>query len=268
MSLTNFIKRKDVKEIFNEEFSKPIIKYKKEMLIGKETENPTIVGTAFDYVARFAIEYLNKDKNVITNMWIAEKYVEKSVLSRRDKIDLGNIIINVKHLKAEYLLTGEMTTELIAGAILLAKIDLMHRAPRSGVVIYTEISEADVMKIFKLYNKFMEFDWRAKNVVYLNPSFDNILTSVGLADADVIIDDTLIEIKTVTQTGMSRQTFDQLMGYYLLSEVGGINKDKHQNKINKIAVYSARYGDFIIIDLRDVFDKGRLSEIIKQIELI
>jgi len=70
MSLTKFLKEKDVKRKFQEFFPKPRFTAKKEILAPPLTENYSLVGTAFDYLLRFFIEY--SYEQTISNKWVAE----------------------------------------------------------------------------------------------------------------------------------------------------------------------------------------------------
>lgn len=106
-----------------------------------------------------------------------------------------------------------------------------------------------------------------KDKCFLNPKFGEGSLLVGGADADLIIDDMLIDFKMIKKAGVDRNHFNQLMGYYLLNEIGGIcdkidetgnKKEKHE--INKIGIYSSRYGDLLVYNIDDIFDKSKLDE--------
>ena len=70
MSLTSFLANKDVKERFRQEFEKPRLRVKKELLAPPLSKRYTLVGTAFDYLMRFYLKRLNP--NAVTKQWIAE----------------------------------------------------------------------------------------------------------------------------------------------------------------------------------------------------
>jgi len=59
----------EVKQRFKSEFTKPRFTIKKEMLAPPVTNNPILVGIAFDYLLRFYIQCLNP--KAITRDWIA-----------------------------------------------------------------------------------------------------------------------------------------------------------------------------------------------------
>ena len=70
MSLTSFLKDREVKSLFKEYFKKPRMSTKNEPMAPPLTRHYPLVGTAFDYLMRFYLEYLNK--NAISKHWVAE----------------------------------------------------------------------------------------------------------------------------------------------------------------------------------------------------
>ncbi|GAB4317918.1 MAG: hypothetical protein Kow0084_17600 [Pseudothermotoga elfii] len=61
MSLTSFLKDKDVKNALERTFKKPQFNLQAELLAPPLTNNYSLVGTAFDYLFRFYIKRLNPD---------------------------------------------------------------------------------------------------------------------------------------------------------------------------------------------------------------
>lgn len=88
----------------------------------------------------------------------------------------------------------------------------------------------------------------------LNPNFGEGSRLVQGADADVLIDDTLIEIKTTKKLEFKREYFDQLMGYFILNQVSGIGSLSPKPQINKLAVYFSRFGYLYTFNVYDVVD--------------
>ena len=70
MSLTSFLKNKDVKDAFKQGFKKPRLKLQGELLALPLTNHYGLVGTAFDYLLRFYIKRLNP--NAIEQSWVSE----------------------------------------------------------------------------------------------------------------------------------------------------------------------------------------------------
>jgi hypothetical protein len=83
--------------------------------------------------------------------------------------------------------------------------------------------------------------FRSDRRCILNPTFGRGSNLVGGADADLIIDDTLIDVKTSKHLTFDREFFNQLAGYYILSCIGGVDGCADAG-IKHLAIYYARYG--------------------------
>lgn len=81
MSLTKFLGIKDVRARFRQEFPNHFnIRTKVPLLAAPLTKNYALVGTAFDYLLRFYLKYLNP--GTIESSWVAEtslKLIEAKV---------------------------------------------------------------------------------------------------------------------------------------------------------------------------------------------
>ena len=86
----------------------------------------------------------------------------------------------------------------------------------------------------------------SKKSIHLNPEFGIGSDLVGGAAADLIIDDTLIDIKTISTLEFSITHYRQLIGYWILSKIGKINQTE-KVQINNIGIYFARHGILKII---------------------
>jgi hypothetical protein len=64
----------------------------------------------------------------------------------------------------------------------------------------------------------------------------------GGADADLILDDQIIDFKVTKKLKLSRDHFNQLFGYYTLLALNGKTHFGRVRRINTLGVYFARYG--------------------------
>jgi len=94
----------------------------------------------------------------------------------------------------------------------------------------------------------------------LNPTFKNIPLK---ADADLVVDDMLIDIKTTKNFQLKRNYFNQLIGYYTLYKIGGIDGMPLQNEIKKLGIYFSRQGYLHWYEVDDIIDGNRFPEFIK-----
>jgi hypothetical protein len=101
----------------------------------------------------------------------------------------------------------------------------------------------------------------ARKTCVLNPTFGAGSSLVGGADADFLLDQTLVEIKTTTARMATYAVFEQLVAYVALSEVGGIDGQAHAAPIAAIGVYSARHGCYNAWSIDDIVSRDNLKRL-------
>jgi hypothetical protein len=75
----------------------------------------------------------------------------------------------------------------------------------------------------------------------LNPIFGDASRAVGGADADLIVGDMLVDIKTTKKGTIKREYLNQLLGYFMLARMEKAI-DPTVPAINRIGLYYSRYG--------------------------
>ena len=267
MSLTSILKEAKYRSMFKDRFPKPECNLSGEMLACPQTKNYAIIGTAFDYILRFYIEMTNPD--VKSTVWIAEHglnelrlrsgdYIyeyagdkmriikndsgeslqnEDSDICRKLYLDLEIKYEQIRKEYKQYLNDGIMTRDLLGGSIVLAQLDGVYRA--RYINGFNPIDEKDIDDLENLLNVAKKIDFfSTSSKCLLDPTFGQGSKLVGGADADLIIGDTLIDIKTVMQpTQKYLDVWLQIVGYYILNM---INNDEY--KIKSIGVYFSRHG--------------------------
>lgn len=259
MSLTKILEDKKYKEFRDEikrNFKKPKAKFGSSMLAPPLTNNYAGIGTAFDYLFRFYIEYNNPQTK--TSDWVSQSGLE--VIIERVK-QLGHGIFykydqyKPKEFEVEakkdfsiaidrykkYLVDGIFTKELISSSIFLAQLDVICR---SGYINseFGMCNPHDVEDLFKMVSIIESDRFISKETCYLNPTFGTASILVGGADADLIIGDLLVDIKSTITPVVTQKHFNQLIGYYLLSLIGGINNEKDSKPIKRVGIYFSRHG--------------------------
>jgi len=81
---------------------------------------------------------------------------------------------------------------------------------------------------------------------------------VGGADADFVIDDKLIDIKTTKKLELKLNDFCQVIGYLLLHIISGIDGSKELLKINQLGIYYSRYAYLFLFNIQDLIDDHAL----------
>ncbi len=279
MSLSKFLKIEDVKKKFQECFSKTRFAVKREILAPPLTKNYGRVGTAFDYLLRFYLKYLNPQ--AITFRWVAELSLEglkekvelkKSKLTKDQRIVLP--LLNdwytkgkeelklAKERYTQFLETGQVTDDLIKSTLYLAKLDSIYRA---GYIKknFEYVDKNDIKDLKNLISLINQKEFKPNNNCILNPTFGNASIMVGGADADLVIDEMLIDIKTTKIFQMKREYYDQLIGYYTLYRIDGIDSMPGDSEIKKLGVYFSRYGYLHLYNIEDIIDENTFPEFIK-----
>lgn len=246
----------------------PPMAVKREILAPPLSNRYSLVGTAFDYLMRFYLKWLNPD--AVTTQWVAEL-----VLTTPSSPLLQDVVINgrsgeivhfreteltrkaqwvIEQAKADYkdyLSSGQVTDQLIESALRLAQLDPVFRA---GVVDENlgTVHKEDVDDLRKLISLVDPQFFKASRLCLLNPTFGEASRLVGGADADLVIDDAIIDIKTTKNLRLERDHFNQLIGYFILHEIAGVGGLIPKPEIRRVGIYFSRFGYLHLIDLDDV----------------
>jgi hypothetical protein len=90
--------------------------------------------------------------------------------------------------------------------------------------------------------------FKADTICELNPIF-KASSRVDGADADLIIDRTLIDIKTTKKGVVQQKDLHQLIGYYVLTTVGG------DYAIDTLAFYYSRFRELYTLSVDEVINQ-------------
>ncbi len=86
---------------------------------------------------------------------------------------------------------------------------------------------------------------------------------VGEADGDLLIDDLLIDVKTTKELSLEREAFNQLIGYYSLYKIDGIDGAPPQHEVKRLGIYFSRYAYLHVIRVEDVIDAQRFPQFLE-----
>lgn len=247
-------------------FSKEYVQYAEYKL--KNPYNSTIVGTAFDYLARWTIaKNINGMKEDSYSKLIAEhglKYCEreakrdKKYNSIQKKYDDG--IKNVERFVNE----SSNETDIIKIAIFFAKLENIWRSriPRFCIDIEKllevekEVFDDLVVLVEVFQTKFIDSGIvTPDSIVVYNPTFGDASYFCGGADADIYIyiDGTLYDFKCTKKERYVWKDVAQILGYYLLDCISKDHKDQENDldkyEIRRIAFYKARFGEIEYYDV-------------------
>ena len=266
MSLTSYLTdpaHQEIRTKFRKEFLRPAFNFENEIKAHPLTPNYGIIGTAFDYLLRFTIQHCNKEKEIHCSGWVADiayKQLEYS-FAGEEQSTFKKRYQRAKKNHDKFINTGKISNQLIADSLFLAKLDLYVRAGIIAADLFEE-NDLDIKDLKKLLAAINISDFLFRKKCFLNPTFGKGSAMVGGADADMILDDTLIEIKVTKHLKLEREHLNQLIGYYILALVGGINKVHQGSSIKRVGIYFARHGLLWTISLSE-FGNSKKFEVFK-----
>jgi hypothetical protein len=218
--------------------------------------NYGLVGTAFDYLLRWHLQ--RATPHACTRPWAAEAAIGRLPASQRPHAIA--LLQLAKDQHARFLVHGDLTEELCAAAIGLARLDAVFRSGRGRAEIGVPPLPQDLADLRALLAAVPASLTRPLDRCLLNPTFGEASRAVGGADADLVLDDMLVDVKTTKNFKLERMAFDQLIGYFLLATLGGMDADPEPSRaITQVAIYFARYGCLVAWPLERLVPDGALQ---------
>lgn len=169
----------------------------------------------------------------------------------------------LSQLAEQYVQTGMNTKGVVKAALINA-----GWKPNEEVHswIDRDAFEADVLaEMEALFGLLREQEWTEGEMVFEKPTFGghrHILPGEG----DFIVDDLLVDIKTTENPSFTNSFWQQVLLYYVLTDVQRIlqdvegrtyGKEAFEGKypdIERVGIYFARYGELKTVDMRDLID--------------
>ncbi|MBS1979420.1 MAG: hypothetical protein JST46_18765 [Bacteroidetes bacterium] len=298
MSLTSILSynNKDFKgfrELLTESFPAPRIKFHQEIKVAPATTNYMLIGKAFDYLLRFHLEK-EYGKKVSARKWVAESALtyfndrnNGLIHSRGDELSdltydelrklfddkeerdkLRNQKVKEKFVECQKIhqqfieskLKNE--TDLIESALFLARLDDVIRAGpmMKEYINFLPENHLDIDDLKQLTQTCDLEVFKPMKKIILNPTFGEGSNLVGGADADMIVDDMLIDIKVTKELKLTRPHFNQVLGYYLLFLIGGVDNHK-DTKIKTLGLYFARHHVLWTIKIDDIANNDEFNKV-------
>lgn len=234
--------------------------------INPRTKNYWLVGTAFDYLLRFSLEK-RFIQNVYGRKWVAENSldyfkgrgvyiptghkipseytnVKEWIDSRKSR---NNMVLNkfddCKKIYSKFI-AGELrgSKQILEACLFLAKLDSIVRVGPDIIerINFESEDPSDVADMANLLRNCNLDLFAPKKKIILNPTFGRASMLVGGGDGDIIVDGCLIDIKVKKELKLHRPEYNQLLGYYMLYLLSGIDGHK-STKIERIGIYFARH---------------------------
>jgi hypothetical protein len=252
------------------------------------TKNYALIGIAFDYLLRFSLG--KKYKSLVhSSTWVSEQvmnyFQEGSFITsgNPDNIDFDNIdslmkkkdeenkrvrdkFEKCKKICEEFIYTQiGISDALLEASLFLSRLDLIVRVPLKNELNFEVENEEDLNDLRLLLKNCNLDQFKPKEKIILNPTFGKGSKLVGGADADLIIDNTLIDIKTTKEQKITRPIFNQLLGYYLIYLIGGI--DNHDNvRVENLGLYFSRYDVLWTIPVKGIGSNDEFNKAVNKLK--
>jgi hypothetical protein len=276
MGLTKLIAEPEVRARLQKMIRKPDFGAGQKLLAPPLTKHYTPlkasqIGTAFDYLFRFYLKRLNPQA-IERDRWTAEQVgfwfdgvvlhadsgrleiVPELATSQRGRewaLQRERIIAEARENYSLYVKRGTLSDRLLTSAIQLAKLDGIVRSGWPELPDLVDTDKADKDDLQQLVELIPARDFKATDVCLLNPTVGEATRLVGGGDADVIIGDTLIEIKTVMKCRLTREYLNQLAGYYCLYRIAGVDGLPADRPLRRFGVYFSRHGYFFTVPVTE-----------------
>jgi hypothetical protein len=222
-----------------------------------------LVGTAFDYCLRFCMAACNPGL-VAEQPWVAEIAVK--LMEHEEELPPGlsleqarKGVKRARELYRKFLKTKVFTRQLARAALFIAALDKAYRTgPETVAVGYLRAQlRYEVEDCMSLVRAVPREIITAKKRVALNPTFGEASKLVRGADADFVIDETLIDIKTTKYYQITPTQLHQLVGYRILlaaCEEGGSTALEAPTTTHA-AIYFSRYAKLERFHYADLIDR-------------
>ena len=241
MSLTSVLETSTMRAFLKDRIHNPGLKPRPTILVPSRTRAAPIIGTALDYALRFGMAV--RGWGEIDNL-IAIKAVGATLLHW--KLD-GHFKKASAHLDeafealAKFDEQRELSAASARACLLFAGLDPLYRAARPEGLSRL-IADVEVEELQALYCIIPWSSFEPSTQVALNPKINESSSRLGGADADVLLDDCLIEIKTIKEQKLALRDVRQVVGYALLANRFGVHNLATMNPVQRLGVYFSRAG--------------------------
>lgn len=149
--------------------------------------------------------------------------------------------------------------EIFIIAIKLSKLEQFYRSGKLARN-FDYISDKDINDLKALIKIFDRNKLDAERYCLCGPYFASKGIHVSGFDMDLVLDNTIVDIKTTSSRPLIKSHVYQLVIYYLLSKVFGIEGYPVKQRIERIAIYYVRYDYMWSSDIKDLLDpKGEVK---------
>ena len=213
--------------------------------------NSGLVGTAFDTAFRFMVRTWNPDA-------APGSLIAVLAMTVMDQDRVLALVTEAQTILKE-LVNGVPPAEHHArAAVTLASLEVVARTGRFQelVGVVPDAAWQDVLHLLQVVPADL---FKAERQMVIGPRF-KAAGRVGGADADLLLDDLLIDAKATKALILRGAYLQQLVGDLVLERLGGILRSNEP--IRRLGVYYARHGILQTWTVKDLFKPGGLPRLV------
>lgn len=257
MSVTTLLKDPEVRNFVSGLVTVPKVDKYPVVQVPMGTTDPGRMGSAIDYGIRMWLEARHGGK--VTNPWVAEMGKDSGKLSAIDK-SIVQKFLNETHLY--FKTVSKVDSEFAERCWALAGLDVLYRVGIRPVNLIDLPTMEEVNEIKMMMKGVFDNFPKPKKYCLLNPTFGTASLMVNGADADVIQDDTIIEIKTTKkQRPYLSDYLYQLAFYAALADLSVVDGLKKVTPMKKLGIYFSRHFLYLEWELSELISKENMGKL-------
>lgn len=265
MSLTAILRSAEGRDFFSEKIRNPGIEPEPETRVPPEAESPQRVGMAFDYALRAGLE---ARYDAVERRTVAETAINEL----NDRAVMGDVGVDVhkveKQLQDSLQVLSSVTDaetlprDAARACYRLAGMEVFHRS-RYTDQVNQAVTDTEIEELQSLFELVPWERFEPADHLYLNPTFGEASKLVRGADADLVVDDIVVEIKTAKRQRPRIKTFRQLGSYAMFARQYGLNGQSSPVPTSQLGIYFSRAGELRMWSFDEVVEDGAPHEIMK-----
>lgn len=237
-----------------------------QLLVPPSTRRYALVGQAFDYLLRFHLKRVNP--NAVDTRWVADAAAAHAMLSEAQTATARRVLAEARASYEGFLTAGTISDALLTASLQLARLDLVIRIRMFDPGLGRPEDPDDLRDLRALISQAQKVPafLTERATVALNPTFgvpgwpirskirkrvehwgvrierEGFASSLIFgADADLILDQMVVEIKTTKELKVTTKIYFELVSYYILAAIGGV-VGLPGHRVKQLGIYFSRFG--------------------------
>ena len=271
VTLTRYIQKPEIRQslkVVHPKFKKKM--FDEPACNGKGSSNRySLVGIAFDYLLRLILKKNNDNAEFeMIGLRNPRGFVTEGILTLEDEDrilrKLEELQVDIKTNVDAYIKDKQRNSlkeerQLIKYILLLSELDKIYRGSPIDMNVFSDDLTAEIDDLVCMLDLIPDYFRCTRKEILLNPDLGS--RDIGIkADADLLIDGNLIDIKVVNQCVVSIEHLNQLLGYFILTR-NKKSQDEYFPEVEKVSIYLARNGYLWSMDVDEWLSHPRFPQV-------